>query len=223
LDPEEPVEMYQAVQPLEKDILKSEILERINQFKSINSIQLDEDITSYIQSLILDGINTTLSHIYDDGLAVIHGKAILDYYQQILAIFCNHICMIGVNDTGQVLFTSDHPVVRRSHLSSNGLASEGIEIAFPLNSKSLLIMRENRYFHECEDRESKLLPLTLEDVQSYNMLQVYESNRFIFCAEDSFDLAKSICQEHPEICSENRSRVQVRVTDPKSNGQDYES
>ncbi len=215
--------MYQAVKSLEKDMLESEILEQINQFSSISSIQLDEDITDYIQSLVLDGINTALSNIYDDNLAVIHGKAILDYYQQILKIFCNHIWIIGVNDTEQALFTSDHPVVRRSHSSSNGLASEGIEIVFPLNSKSLLIMREKQHFHECEDKESKLLPLTLEDVENYNVLQVYESNRFVFCAEDRFDLVKSICQEYPEICSEDKSRVQVRAADSNSNRQDDES
>jgi len=120
----------------------------------------------------------------------------------------------------QPLFTSDHPVVRRAHLSSSGLASEGIEIAFPLNSKSILIMREKQHFHRYKDRESKLFPLTLEDVEHYNMMQVHDSSRFVFCTEDRFDLVKSICQEHPEACSENRDRVKVRAVESAFNGQD---
>jgi len=214
------VEMRQATEPLANHMLESEILERINQFESLNSIQLDEDTSDSLKSLILNECNSTLSRVYDDGLAVVHAKAIFEYYEQILNIFHNHIWIIGVNDMDQPLFTSDHPVVRRPHLSSNGLASEGIEIAFPLNSKSLLIMREKQYFHKYKDKESKLFPLTLEDIEHYNMLQVYDSNRFVFCAEDKFDVVKSICQEHPEVCSEDRSRVQVRVSNPTSDGQD---
>ncbi|MBW4598540.1 MAG: DUF4238 domain-containing protein [Calothrix sp. FI2-JRJ7] len=208
------VEMRQATEPLASHMLESEILSRINHFESATSIKLDEDIADFLKSLLLYECNSTLSHVYDDGLAVVHAKAIFEYYEQILEIFRNHIWIIGVNDMHQPLFTSDHPVVRRSHLSSCGLASEGVEIAFPLNSKSLLIMREKQFFHKYKDKESKLFPLTLEDVEYYNMLQVYDSNRFVFCAEDRFDLVRSICQEHPGVCSKDRSRVQVRVTKP---------
>jgi len=217
------VEMRQATEPLANHMLEDEILERINQFESVSSIQLNENTADFLESLILNECNSTLSRVYDDGLAVVHAKAIFNYYEQILEIFHSHIWIIGINDMYQPLFTSDHPVVRRSHLSSSGLASEGIEIAFPLNSKSLLIMREKQYFHKYKDKERKLFPLTLEDVEHYNMLQVYDSNRFVFCAEDRFDLVKSICQEYPAICSEDRNRVQVRVVEPTPDGQDNKS
>lgn len=217
------VEMRQATEPLTSHILENEILERINQFESVSSIQLDEDSVNSLKSLISDECNSILSRVYDDGLAVVHAKAIFQYYEQILEIFHDHIWIIGINDLDQPLFTSDHPIVRRSYLSSSGLASEGIEIAFPLNSKSLLIMREKQYFHKYKDKESKLFPLTLEDVEHYNMLQVHGSNRFVFCAEDRFDLVKSICQEYPAICSEDRNRVQVRVVEPTPDGKDNKS
>lgn len=64
--------------------------------------------------------------------------------------FFGHTWTIGINKTQQPLYTSDQPVVRFAHiddpnLSYEGFASPGIEVAFPLDSDHLLIMRDQRY------------------------------------------------------------------------------
>jgi hypothetical protein len=210
------VEMHQRTQDLRDHVLEKGVLDHISQFEALHSVRLSEELADVFKTLVLDKCAENLSYLHDEALAVLHAKTIFDHAKPLLEILRNHIFIIGVNDTVQPLFTSDHPVVRRSHLTSSGLASEGVEISFPLSSKSLLIMREKQYFHKFKDRESKISPLTLEDVEHYNMLQVYDSNRFVFCAEDRFDLVRSICQEHPEVCSEDRCRVQVRVAEPTS-------
>lgn len=205
------VEMRQAVEPLTKQTLEQAILDRINHFELLASTKLNEELASNLKSLLLDECNSTVSLIYDEGLAVVHAKFILDHYSEVAQILSDHVWIIGINDTGQPLLTSDHPVVRHSSLSSVGIASEGIEIAFPFNSTAILIMREKRHFHEFIKQDSKLLPLTLEDVEHYNRLQIYNSNRFIFCSVNHFDLVQAICQQQPEICSEDRSRIQIKT------------
>jgi hypothetical protein len=210
------VEMRQAVEHLTKQTLEQAILDRIEQFELVTATKLNEELASGLQSLILDECNSTVSVIYDEGLAVVHAKFILEHYSEVAQILSDHIWIIGVNDTGQPLFTSDHPVVRHSCLSSTGIASEGVEISFPLNSTAILIMREKRYFREFTKQDSKLFPLTLEDVEHYNRLQIYNSNRFVFCSVDCFELVQLICQHEPEICSEDRRIIQIKTSEVQS-------
>ncbi|MBX9258481.1 DUF4238 domain-containing protein [Desmonostoc muscorum CCALA 125] len=214
------VEMRQVTEPLTNHILEDTILEQIKQFEELASVDIDKELISGIKSLIFDKCTSIVSSMYDEGLAVIHAKFILDYYEQAAQIFNSHIWIIGVNDTGQPLFTSDNPVVRHPYLSSSGIASEGIEIAFPINNKAIMIMREKQHFHKFTNQDNKLFPLTLEDVEHYNRLQIYNSNRFVFCSEDSFDLVKTVCQQQSEICSEDRSRVQITNIEPQADDKD---
>jgi hypothetical protein len=207
------VDMRQAVEPLITQTLEQVILDQINhfQFQLLTSTKLNEKSASDLKSIILNECNSTVLSIYDEGLAVVHAKFILDHYSEVAQILSNHVWIIGINDTGQPLFTSDHPVVRHSYLSSVGIASEGIEISFPLNSTVILIMREKQHFHEFTKQDSKLFPLTLKDVEHYNRLQICNSNRFVFCSVNCFDLIQVVCQQQPEVCSEDRSRIQIKT------------
>lgn len=204
------VEMHQATQDLRDHVLEKGVLDHLNQFKELHSVQISEELAEAFKSLVLEECAANLANLYSEGLAVLHAKTILDYAKPLLEILRNHIFIIGINDTTQPLFTSDHPVVRRPYLTSSGLDSEGIEVSFPINSKAIVIMRDKKYFHKYTDKESKLFPLTLEDVEHYNTTQVYESNRFVFCGEDKFELIRAVCKDRPEVCSESRNRIQVR-------------
>ncbi len=207
------VDMRQAIEPLPltKQALEQVVLDQINYFQLLTSTKLNERLASDLTSIILNESNSTVSSIYNEGLAVVHAKFILDNYSEIAQILSNHVWMIGINHTGRPLFTSDHPVVRYSHLSSVGITSEGIEISFPLNSTMILIMREKQHFSDFIKQDSKLFPLTLEDVEHFNKLQACSSFRFVFCAENCFDLVQEICRQCPDLCSENRSRIQIKI------------
>lgn len=126
----------------------------------------------------------------------------------------NHIWLIGVNETGKHLYTSDHPVVREPHkmdpfLSYAGVASEGIEIAFPLSPQYILILCERKFHWYVEGLEGKAIRLQAENIKYYNSLQVFQSYRQVYCPSDTFYLAERICKEHPEVCAPDRDRVQV--------------
>lgn len=72
-----------------------------------------------------------------------------------------HIWIIGINNTSIPLYTSDNPVVRKSHKkdkihSYSAFGSEGIEIAFPLTPKYILILKERRYFSNLKNKDNKI-------------------------------------------------------------------
>jgi len=217
------IEMRQKAEPLTNHILEESILDIIKHFEVLTSANIDEELTSGLKSLIFDKCTSIISSLYNERLSVIHAKFILDHYEQAAQILNNHIWIIGVNDTGQPLFTSDHPVVRHPYLSSGGIASEGIEIAFPINNKAILIMREKRHFQRFANQDNKLFPLTLEDVEHYNRLQIYNSNRFVFCGDECFDLVKLVCEQQPEFCSEDRSRIQIKTIKSQPDEKDEQS
>jgi len=126
----------------------------------------------------------------------------------------NHIWFVGVNDTAKPCYTSDTPVVRTGHkkhpvLSYEGLASEGIEIAFPITPKHVLILCERTFFGTLAELDCQSITLNTEKIKYYNSLQVFQSYRQIYCPSDEFSLAEKICNEHPEVCTPHRTRIEV--------------
>ena len=197
------VEMRKSTESLRTNILEKE-------FEKLFPTNFIEKLISDLKSLVIEESSSIESSMYNEGLTVVHAKFILNHYEQVAQIFNSHIWLIGINDTEQPLYTSDHPVVRHPYLSLGGIASEGIEIAFPLNTRVILIMRDKQYFQEQANQDNKLLLLTLEDIEHYNRLQIYNSNRYVFCSDECFDLVKIVCKQQPEICLEDRNRVQIK-------------
>ena len=137
----------------------------------------------------------------------------LDYIRELAKILTRHIWFIGVNRSSIPLYTSDNPLVRKSwkreHFFSNtGFASEGIEIAFPITPKLLLVLCERGFHSYAQSFEQKYVDLQTENVKYYNSLQVFNSNRQIYSINNDFDLALDIFLNHPESRVRNRWNVE---------------
>lgn len=152
-----------------------------------------------------------------DFLPIQHALMILspDMQERLTRTFFNHVWMVGVNSTSQPFYTSDMPVVKRGHIkdpfkSYEGFGSPGIEIAFPLTPKYILILCDRQVFEGGAIQEGRRLKLGKQAIIHYNSLQVIQSYRQVFCSEEKFGLAEQICREHPEVCDLNRDRVQVQ-------------
>ena len=90
-------------------------------------------------------------------------------------VLYNHIWLIGKNGTKQPFYTSDNPVVKNAHKRAIGIASEGVEIAFPLTPNLILILRERSFFKKLKGLDSTVIPLSEDNVTYYNSLQVIDS------------------------------------------------
>jgi hypothetical protein len=129
----------------------------------------------------------------------------------------NHIWILGENKTSQPFYASDVPIVKKAHGRSSGVESEGIEIAFPLTPKYILIMKERRFFKTLKNLDCRCKVLDKGEVSYYNELQVFRSYQQIYCPLNSFSQAKTICLKHPEICTPDRTRVSF-TRYPQPNG-----
>jgi hypothetical protein len=129
----------------------------------------------------------------------------------------NLLWVIGHNNTEHLFYTSDTPVARRANCEINGAPAVGIfdpgaEYTFPLTSKFILLMMDRHAFPDLQKYELKTIGLPPEVIERYNSMQVMCSTKYVFCQENDFDLAKRICNEHPEICNPDRERVRVDST-----------
>ena len=134
--------------------------------------------------------------------------------EAIFQTLSKHIWMVGINRTTQPLYTSDTPVVRKAHIkdlykSYAGLGSLGIEIAFPISPKYVLILCERTAFLHYAQRDCGSLSLNSDNVTHYNSLQVLQSYRQVYCSSHKFDLVEQICNEHPDVCTPNKKRFEI--------------
>ena len=210
-------EFWQKTQPLIPNIVEEvedELSRRRNKFEEDNSLKVDESLANEIKKDRLNQCMSTLSYLENDGMPITQAKFIFEHCKELAEILLNHIWLIGVNSTDQLFFTSDNPVVMAPHLESSGYSSEGIEVVFPINSKLILIMLEKKYFRHNLNLERTLVPLTREYVLDYNRLQVLQSSRFIYSESDDFALVEEICNTNPDVCSNNRERLQLKLNSP---------
>lgn len=125
----------------------------------------------------------------------------------------NHIWLIGDNTTTQHFYTSDTPVVKRPHVQQPlygvGFGSFGVEIAFPLTPRYMLIMCERSAFLPLTSLDEQIISLSSDHVTYYNSLQVLQSYRSVYCPLGEFLLAAEICNLHPEVCTAERVRVVI--------------
>lgn len=129
----------------------------------------------------------------------------------------HHTWVVGINRTGHLFYTSDHPVGRRANCCEGGrrllgARDPGIEYVYPLDSRHILLILERSYFRTWRRHDGRAVQLSTGQVEDYNGLQVRLSGQRLFCAEDDFDLARKLCAAEPEIRDPNRPRVKVETT-----------
>jgi hypothetical protein len=128
----------------------------------------------------------------------------------------DHFWVVGINKTGQPFYTSDNPVVRRANCSDGdipliGLCDRGVEFAFPLNSRQMLLILEREHFASFRKHDGQCIDLTPEQVADYNRLQVLKSHRQVYAQTPDFDLAKAVRADRPDLCQLDRPRVKVEL------------
>ena len=166
--------------------------------------------------------------IEPDYQALHHDAFILNfpYQRKWAAILHNHIWQVGVNNTKQPFYVSDNPVVKWNHLSDpnnilrriSGIGSPGIEVAFPLTPKYILILCDRHVFGQLQSKDGTLVEINEDNVMYYNSLQILQSYRQVYCPTDSFELAQRMCQDSPLLSDSSRSRLELLELDVLDGG-----
>jgi hypothetical protein len=141
-------------------------------------------------------------YVLDDNmLRLLHMDIVGDFTTKIAEILLEKRWALLYNLTRQSLWTSDNPVNRFPGLPSGqiGLQSPGVQIHFPLTPRLAILL--------CDQNTPNIDQfLREESVRAMNRLQCYQSTRFVFAADGTFDLARQVIKEAPEIARADRPR-----------------
>jgi len=76
-----------------------------------------------------------------------------------------HFWVVGINQTDELFYTSDHPVMRRANQRKHdysllGASDPGIEFAFPLDPRHILLILEKTHFSDWKEHDNRSIPLS---------------------------------------------------------------
>ncbi len=151
--------------------------------------------------------------------ALAHAKDILNEKRakECIPTFIGRYWIIVENKTQMPFYTSDHPFTRIAHkinplLSNAGIRSEGIEIAFPISSKFIIILLEKSFFKKYEKyHQKKIIFNDIENINFYNWLQIKDSYRQVYCETECFQLVKKSLTISPYLFDIDRPRIKVEI------------
>ncbi len=128
-----------------------------------------------------------------------------DSVRNIIGILLNHVWIFGTNKTDRPFYTSDNPVAKWPHKTDPvrsywGLRSEGIEIAFPLTPKHIVVLVERSFHSDLQVLDGWFMPIDENGVVYYNSFQVLDSNRWLFSISNDFTLAEDMLDEIASQC-----------------------
>ncbi|MCJ7667075.1 MAG: DUF4238 domain-containing protein [Anaerolineae bacterium] len=192
---------------------------RTPEFRTLYTALVEQGAKALLDMMVkieMPGVSPDKYYVRLDEKKLLLEQAMFMFDPTTLNVFVraltNHIWLVGVNETRQPLYTSDSPVVKKAHTQHPpGFASEGIEIAFPITPKHVLVLCERTFFRTLAKLDCRSVSLKAGNVTYYNSLQVFQSYRQIYCPSDKFSLARKICKKHPEVCTPGRTRFQIHM------------
>ncbi|MNC60137.1 hypothetical protein D3C75_1099940 [compost metagenome] len=95
-------------------------------------------------------------------------------------------------------------------MSYSGLGSKGIELAFPVSDKLIIILCERSYHKDIEPIENLFFPISnLDEIKYYNSMQLIGCERQIYCSQNKFSLIDEYKKENLLALKEKDYSIQV--------------
>lgn len=146
---------------------------------------------------------------------IIQGNMICNYNHvtELTKRLFNLTWILRIDKTEKLLYTSDSPIGTyphkfNEHISMSGIGSEGIEVFIPLSPKLLLVMYDGDYHTELKKLDRKYFEITSEeDIDTYNLLCLSNSNQYIYSADGDLDLVHALSTE--DLKRINMPKVQL--------------
>lgn len=111
---------------------------------------------------------------------------------------------IGVNESKFPLFTSDEPIVNNAtkdtaYIGEWKITDPGKAIYFPISPKYIIMLEDRYCYAPFYINEWPYKKLSKIDVEYFNILQVAQSCKYVFCNENRLESAISLLDEYPQL------------------------
>lgn len=185
-----------------------------NDSKLIDSVGLDT-VNGIIES-VNNGVLTSESYtvkVDENYTKINHLDSMFEQAEHISSILVQYKWMICINNTSIPFFTSDNPVLKKANLNnpfySNGFASKGIEIFYPISPKYAILIMEPSYYKEVAPDlfDYTIWDLKKENVIHYNDLLVQHATSQVYSHTCNFELVEKRIKNTPEVSNKARKRI----------------
>lgn len=213
----------------EKGNISDEVRERVCYFLALQILRTrdmrnlaKEMQTKFLQSLVDD--MTKLNFPEHAHLSprvemkhdvVSHLKLMFD--PSIVAPICGmlgvKIWLIGLNNTGTPLYTSDTPIVKANHVKHKyaaGWDGPGVEIIFPITPNHALILLDRQLFAHNLPNDGRWVALNDADIVRFNELQV-TAVIARFSVQLAISLWLRLCASNDPTCA-RRDKTGLQLT-----------
>lgn len=190
------ISLYLAIQMIRSKEFRENIKEMYERLPLLlmKKIAKTDEEREYINSIELEIKNK-------NHLKLFHAQFLMDeeMVSDIAVRLRSKIWVIGYNKTDIPFITSDNPVVKYGHSGFNGISSKGIEIAFPISPKLILILADIEEFGRLLPFHNHFVEIPSEEVHYYNSLQVIQSYRYVFSKQDEWEFVEKMLKDNPKL------------------------
>lgn len=218
----EALSRFVAVQFLRTPEARDRMLQTAALMQRTLMVEIGERNGFDVQDASIAEVIDRLAAMPSEKRAEFHGSALLQpqFIDELAAKLSDHVWLVGVNNTGSLLYVADHPVALHGHAERAGRglgpASYGVETVFPLSSTLQLSLVERRFVREeapsLEAKDGQVYAqLSPDNVLFQRAQQVKAARQFVYCAADDFADAKRVCEDNLALRDPNRPRVEVEM------------
>lgn len=146
-------------------------------------------------------------NVSKEEMPFIHGKMICDEKKivELARNFAMKNWVLLVNRTNSLFYTSDCPIGTIGHLEKqetikNGLNSSGTIVYFPISSKVILLMFDEKYSIKNKNFDRRILSTDdLEDIEYFNRYIAVDADRCIISKSNDFNTVNKLLEEDEKI------------------------
>jgi hypothetical protein len=153
---------------------------------------------------------SALEKFSTDAVPLWHGHLLMNAQQmRVMSMpLLELIWYMGVNDTEELLYTSDAPAMMgrppSNPILGSGVFGDGpLLLLYPLTPRRILIAVDRATQGEDVSFENMTKPLCLQAVQWCNAQQVFGCNQYVYNQASDFRIAQRVRQERPDMCNTN--------------------
>ncbi len=200
--------------PFRRKIIHKREKERLSVFVAVQLVRTREfrnyfvDMAKQVGTMLLEGLarakgrdvtGRVRAGFADHYIPLLHASFLApDRLIPMAEVLSGHIWIVGVLQHDG-FYTSDNPVVQRAHLNHPstyvpGIDTPGIEIAFPVTPRVILILLERKHHRRLLHRDGRAIEFSPGSENYYNELQVLQSTRQVYFSRDDFAVAQETCK-----------------------------
>lgn len=171
-------------------------------------------VIQWLEDMGIDEETIKRYSITSEDARVLHAHMLLDANEltKLSECFRRLTWILVINKSSRKLYTTDNPIGTHGHIdhpfySNNGIASEGVEVFFPISPELILVMVDGDYHKHWKPLERRYLEITdSQYIQYYNALLALQADQFVFSLDGDVTILDEMKENDKNVFKTHHAR-----------------